>query len=100
MENRMLEHAISPSSASGQPRSLLHRRSLLIGAGAAGMVLGITMGRAYTQIAKAPDYSLRIAPLRLELAPGEGDPDFHLQRSRARSGIPAARRQPSQHRYP
>jgi FtsP/CotA-like multicopper oxidase with cupredoxin domain len=29
------------------------------------------MGRAYTQIANAPDYSLRIAPLQLELAPGK-----------------------------
>jgi FtsP/CotA-like multicopper oxidase with cupredoxin domain len=29
------------------------------------------MGRAYTQIATAPDYSLRIAPFRLELAPGK-----------------------------
>jgi hypothetical protein len=29
------------------------------------------MGRAYTQIATAADYSLRIAPLRLELAPGK-----------------------------
>jgi len=49
----------------------MHRRSLLIGAGAAGMVLGTAMGRAYTQIATAPDHSLRIAPLRLELAPGK-----------------------------
>jgi len=49
----------------------MHRRSLLVGAGAAGMVLGTTMGRAYTQIATAADHSLRIAPLRLELAPGK-----------------------------
>jgi len=67
----MLEHAISLTSASRQPRSLMHRRSLLVGAGAAGMVLGTAMGRAYTQIAEAPDYSLRISPLRLELAPGK-----------------------------
>jgi FtsP/CotA-like multicopper oxidase with cupredoxin domain len=67
----MFEHAMSLTSASRQPRSLMHRRSLLIGAGAAGMVLGTAMGRAYTQIATAPDYSLRIAPLRLELAPGK-----------------------------
>jgi FtsP/CotA-like multicopper oxidase with cupredoxin domain len=67
----MFEHAISPTSASRQSRSLMHRRSLLIGAGAAGMVLGTAMGRAYTQIATAPDHSLRIAPLRLELAPGK-----------------------------
>src|SRR6266567_1273017 len=64
MENRMFEHAIFPSSASRQSRSLMHRRSLLIGAGAAGMVLGTAMGRAYTQIATAPDHSLRIAPRR------------------------------------
>jgi FtsP/CotA-like multicopper oxidase with cupredoxin domain len=67
----MFERAISPSSASCQPRPLMHRRGLLIGAGAAGMALGTAMGRAYTQIATAPDYSLRIAPLRLELAPGK-----------------------------
>jgi FtsP/CotA-like multicopper oxidase with cupredoxin domain len=51
--------------------SFVDRRSFLIGAGAAGMGLGAVMGRAYTQIATAPDYSLRIAPLRLELAPGK-----------------------------
>jgi FtsP/CotA-like multicopper oxidase with cupredoxin domain len=67
----MYEHALFPPSASRQPGSLMHRRSLLVGAGAAGMVLGTAMGRAYTQIATAPDYSLRIAPLRLELAPGK-----------------------------
>src|SRR5580704_11041317 len=51
--------------------SWMHRRNFLIGAGAAGMALGTTLGRAYTQITTAPDYSLRIAPLRLELAPGK-----------------------------
>jgi FtsP/CotA-like multicopper oxidase with cupredoxin domain len=51
--------------------SLLHRRNFLIGAGAAGMALGTALGRAYTQIASAPDYAFRIAPLRLELAPGK-----------------------------
>jgi FtsP/CotA-like multicopper oxidase with cupredoxin domain len=68
----MLEHAISLISSSQQPtpHSLMHRRSFLIGAGAAGMALGAAMGRAYTQIATAPNHSLRIAPLRLELAPG------------------------------
>ena len=35
------------------------------------LALGAAMGEAYTQIANAPDYSLRIAPLRLELAPGK-----------------------------
>jgi FtsP/CotA-like multicopper oxidase with cupredoxin domain len=51
--------------------SCMPRRKFLIGAGAAGMALGTALGRAYTQIATAPDYSLRIAPLRLELAPGK-----------------------------
>ena len=37
-------------------------------AGATGMALGTGLGTAYTQIAAAPDYSLRIALLRLELA--------------------------------
>ena len=50
--------------------SWVSRRKFLIGAGAAGMALGTALGRAYTQTATQPDYSLRIAPLRLELAPG------------------------------
>jgi FtsP/CotA-like multicopper oxidase with cupredoxin domain len=54
------------TSSSGMPR-----RSFLIGAGAAGMALGAAMGRAYTQVAATADYALRIAPLRLELAPGK-----------------------------
>jgi FtsP/CotA-like multicopper oxidase with cupredoxin domain len=53
------------------PRSCIDRRGFLIGAGAAGMTLGTVLGKAYAQIATAPDYSLRIAPLRLELAPGK-----------------------------
>jgi FtsP/CotA-like multicopper oxidase with cupredoxin domain len=48
---------------------LIHRRGFLLGAGAAGMALGTGLGGAYCQIANAPDHSLRIAPLRLELAP-------------------------------
>jgi FtsP/CotA-like multicopper oxidase with cupredoxin domain len=47
------------------------RRKCIIGAGAAGMTLGTVLGRAYTQTTTAPDYSLRIAPSRLELAPGK-----------------------------
>jgi hypothetical protein len=35
------------------------------------MALGTALGTAHTQTATAPDYSLRIAPLRLELAPGK-----------------------------
>ena len=35
------------------------------------MAVGTALGKAYTQIATAPDYSLRIAPLRLELGPGK-----------------------------
>jgi FtsP/CotA-like multicopper oxidase with cupredoxin domain len=50
--------------------SWLHRRNFLIGAGVTGMAVGTGLGTAYTQIATASDYSLRIAPLRLELAPG------------------------------
>src|ERR1035438_7870170 len=53
------------------PTSLLDRRGFLIGVGAAGMALGTGIGVAYTQSANAPDYTLRIAPLRLELAPGK-----------------------------
>jgi FtsP/CotA-like multicopper oxidase with cupredoxin domain len=43
----------------------------LIGAGAAGAAVGAGLARAYSQIANAPDYTLHIAPLRLELAPGK-----------------------------
>jgi FtsP/CotA-like multicopper oxidase with cupredoxin domain len=53
------------------PLSLLDRRSFVVGAGAAGMALGTGIGVAYTQIAAEPDYTLRIAPMRLELAPGK-----------------------------
>jgi FtsP/CotA-like multicopper oxidase with cupredoxin domain len=60
---------MSPSHPSAI--SLLNRRSFVIGAGAAGMALGAAIGEAYTQIAAAADFTLRIAPLRLELAPGK-----------------------------
>jgi FtsP/CotA-like multicopper oxidase with cupredoxin domain len=50
--------------------SSMHRRGFLLGAGAAGMAFGTGLGAAYTQIAGAADHTLRIAPLRLELAPG------------------------------
>jgi FtsP/CotA-like multicopper oxidase with cupredoxin domain len=43
----------------------------VIGAGAAGAALGAGIGMAYSQAANAPDYTLRIAPLKLELAPGK-----------------------------
>jgi FtsP/CotA-like multicopper oxidase with cupredoxin domain len=51
--------------------SLLDRRSFLLTAGAAGAALGTGLGTAYTQTANAADYTLRIAPLQLELAPGK-----------------------------
>ena len=35
------------------------------------MATGAGLGAACTQAANAPDYTLRIAPLRLELAPGK-----------------------------
>ena len=55
-----------------QPTSAawMDRRGFLLGAGAAGMALGSGLGTAYTQIAASADHTLRIAPLRLELAPG------------------------------
>src|SRR5580658_9490554 len=51
--------------------SLVDRRGFLIGAGAAGMAFGAAIDVAYTQIVTAPDHTLRIAPHRLELAPGK-----------------------------
>src|SRR5262245_42110531 len=64
----------NPGAVSGDGTrmgSWLDRRELLIGAGAAGAALGLGLGRAYTQTEAAPDHTLRIAPLRLELAPGK-----------------------------
>jgi FtsP/CotA-like multicopper oxidase with cupredoxin domain len=51
-----------------KPASWIDRRGLVLGAGAAGAVLGSGLGAAFSQIASAPDYSLRIAPTKLELA--------------------------------
>jgi FtsP/CotA-like multicopper oxidase with cupredoxin domain len=51
--------------------SLMDRRFFLLTAGTAGAALGTGLGNAYTQTANAADYTLRIAPLRLELAPGK-----------------------------
>jgi hypothetical protein len=56
--------------ASRRLDSCLHRRNFLIGAGVTGMGLGTALGTAYTQVSVAPDYTLRIGPLRVELAPG------------------------------
>lgn len=47
----------------------INRRAFLIGTGA-GMATGAVLGTAYAQVATAPDYTLRIAQLKLELAPG------------------------------
>ena len=63
------------------------------------MALGTGLGAAYTQIAAAPDYSLRIAPLRLELAPGRVI-DTYGYNGTVPAGAAPARRPPGQHRYP
>ena len=62
----------SPLIPPRQPASTswLDRRGFLIGAGVAGMACGAAIDAAYTQVVTAADYSLRIAPLKLELAPG------------------------------
>jgi len=51
--------------------SWVDRREFVVGAGAAGIASGAVLAKACAQMASAPDYSLRIAPLRLELAPGK-----------------------------
>jgi FtsP/CotA-like multicopper oxidase with cupredoxin domain len=56
-------------TASHEPATGINRRGFLIGAGA-GVAVGAVLGSAYAQTRDAPDYTLRIAPLRLELAPG------------------------------
>jgi FtsP/CotA-like multicopper oxidase with cupredoxin domain len=63
---RSPHNAPEPSAA-----GLLDRRGFLIGAGIAGAALGGATGAALSQIATAPDHTLRIAPLRLELARGK-----------------------------
>jgi FtsP/CotA-like multicopper oxidase with cupredoxin domain len=52
------------------------RREFLIGAGVAGAAVGAGLARAYSQAANAPDQTLRIVPLRLELAPGKSIDTF------------------------
>src|ERR1700722_17282995 len=69
-------HGLSPPPLKPASPLLLDRRGFLVGAGVAGMAFGAAIDKAYTQIVTAPDYSLRIAPLRLELAPGKGKPRF------------------------
>jgi FtsP/CotA-like multicopper oxidase with cupredoxin domain len=66
-------HKPSPLVPPQQPAStsLLDRRAFLVGAGVAGVACGAAIDEAYTQIVTAADYSLRIAPLKLELAPGK-----------------------------
>src|SRR3984957_4637322 len=64
-------HGLSPPPRKPASASWMDRRGFLIGAGVAGMACGAAIDKAYTQIVTAPDYSLRIAPLRLELAPGK-----------------------------
>jgi FtsP/CotA-like multicopper oxidase with cupredoxin domain len=59
----------STNLRSSTSTSWLDRRGFVIGAGAAGAALGSGLGVAYSQIANAPDTTLRIAPTRLELAP-------------------------------
>jgi FtsP/CotA-like multicopper oxidase with cupredoxin domain len=49
---------------------VMSRRLFVLGGGAAGMAAGAVMGRAYTQPAN-PDYTLRIKPISLELAPSK-----------------------------
>src|SRR5690348_5135282 len=62
---------ITPLPPKNPSRLELGRRELLVGLGAsaAGIACGGALSAAYAQIAAAPDYTLRIAPLRLELAP-------------------------------
>ena len=61
----------SNNAHDNNPASLIHRRSFLLGTGAAGATLGTGLGVGYAQKARAADHKLRIARLRLELAPGK-----------------------------
>ena len=59
-----------PASSSPDSRSWIDRRDVLLGAAAAGATFGAGVGWAYAQSASRADFTLRIAPMRLELAPG------------------------------
>jgi FtsP/CotA-like multicopper oxidase with cupredoxin domain len=63
----------SPRSSGGTAPSstCIDRRGFVVGAGAAGVAAGAGLGLAYSEAVTAPDHSLHIAPLRLELAPGK-----------------------------
>ena len=65
----MRRYSPGSSRIGSQSRPWIDRREFLIGAGVAGAALGGGLGRAYTQAATAPDYTLRIAPLLEERAP-------------------------------
>ena len=56
--------------------SWTNRREFLVGAGAVGAAAGAGLARAYSQAANAADYTLHIAPLRLELAPSKSIDTF------------------------
>src|SRR5262245_44430344 len=58
-------------SAHSTSTSWMDRRGFVIGAGAAGAVLGTGVGAVLGQARDAPDHTLRIAPLKLELAPNK-----------------------------
>ena len=91
----------SPLIPPRQPASLwLDRRGFLIGAGVAGMACGAAIDEAYTQIAAAADYSLRIAPLKLELAPGKVIQTFGYNGTVPGPALASSRRPPGQHRHP
>jgi FtsP/CotA-like multicopper oxidase with cupredoxin domain len=62
--------ATSGRRSQGFTRPLMSRRHFVLAAGAAGMASGGVLGLAYTQPAN-PDYTLRIEPISLELAPSK-----------------------------
>ena len=51
--------------------SWIDRRGFVIGAGAAGALVGTGLGAVYGRVRDGADHTLRIAPLKLELAPNK-----------------------------
>lgn len=59
------------SYSAANSTSWIDRRGFIIGAAASGAVVGAGLGTVLAQTQGAPNHTLRIAPLKLELAPGK-----------------------------
>ena len=63
--------AFRPRRRCIESASWIDRRGFVIGAGATGAALGTGLAAVYSQVRNGADRTLRIAPLKLELAPNK-----------------------------